>query len=120
MNQKEVEIKKLLIRMGIGADLKGYHYLAEAIAMQRERFDEGEEIKPCMEVYADIAKAHGDTAIRVERAMRHAIERAFSHYNEALEDLFYALVDMDSGKVTNSCFICTMAEYFYFEKGRQE
>ncbi len=118
MNKNEVEIKKLLIRMGIGADLKGYHYLAEAIAMQRERFDDGVESVPCMELYSTIAKAHNDTASRVERAMRHAIERAFGHYNEVLEDLFYSLVDMDSGKVTNSCFICTMAEYFAFEKGR--
>ena len=119
MNQKEVEIKKMLIRMGIGADLKGYHYLAEAIAMQRERFDDGVESVPCMELYSTIAKAHNDTASRVERAMRFAIERTFDHYNEQLQERFHALADPNSGKVTNSCFICTMAEYFAFEEGKR-
>ncbi|MBR6793360.1 MAG: sporulation initiation factor Spo0A C-terminal domain-containing protein [Clostridia bacterium] len=120
MNTKEIEMKKMLIQMGVSPELKGYHYLAEAITMQRDRFDEGKVVKPCMEVYADIAKAHNDTASRVERAMRHAIERAFSHYNEALEDLFHALIDLDSGKVSNSCFICTMAEHFAFQKGARK
>lgn len=117
MNQKEVEIKEMLIRMGVSPDLMGYHYLAEAIAMQRERLDAGEKIKPCMKVYADIAKAHKETPASIERAMRFAIEKAFTNYNEELEDLFHALIGLDSGKVSNSCFICTMSEYFAFKEG---
>lgn len=53
----------------------------------------------------------------VERSIRHAIERAFSNVNEdVLYEVFGNTISKHSGKVTNSCFIATVAEMLLHEK----
>lgn len=108
------EANKLLMKVGVSPDLCGYHYLAEAINATKERLKNNDVNYKFMAVYQDIASKFNTTAIRVERGMRHAIEKAFASKNKALIDMFETLID-ESGKVVSSCFVYTIAEYLLME-----
>ena len=107
--------KKLLLEMGVSPDLSGYHYLAEAITTVRELVLINDVNYKFMVLYMQIAKKFNTTSSRVERAMRHAVETAFSFKNELLHEMFSTLID-ESGKVTNSCFVCTLVEHLIMEE----
>lgn len=62
-------------------------------------------------LYPAIAKKYQTTASRVERAIRHAIEVAWSRGKmETLEELFGYTVNNGKGKPTNSEFIALIAD----------
>ncbi len=62
-------------------------------------------------LYPAIAKKHQTTASRVERAIRHAIEVAWSRgHLETLNELFGYTVSTGRGKPTNSEFIALIAD----------
>ncbi|MBX5476552.1 MAG: sporulation transcription factor Spo0A [Clostridia bacterium] len=107
-------ITDVLHEIGIPAHIKGYRYLREAIAMVTERIDLLSAITK--ELYPTIAKRNGTTPSRVERAIRHAIEVAWSRGNfEAIQSLFGHTVSSDRGKPTNSEFIAMLADRLRLE-----
>ena len=62
-------------------------------------------------LYPDIAKKYHTTASRVERAIRHAIEVAWTRGRlETIETLFGYTVHAGKGKPTNSEFIALIAD----------
>lgn len=62
-------------------------------------------------LYPEIAKTYNTTASRVERAIRHAIEVAWSRGNiDAISDLFGYTIDVAKAKPTNSEFIAMIAD----------
>ena len=62
-------------------------------------------------LYPTVAKKHQTTASRVERAIRHAIEVAWSRGKlDTLERLFGYTVSNGKGKPTNSEFIALVAD----------
>ncbi|HLS60566.1 MAG TPA: sporulation initiation factor Spo0A C-terminal domain-containing protein, partial [Virgibacillus sp.] len=62
-------------------------------------------------LYPDIAKHFNTTASRVERAIRHAIEVAWSRGNiDAISSLFGYTVSVSKAKPTNSEFIAMVAD----------
>jgi len=62
-------------------------------------------------LYPSIAKQHGTTPSRVERAIRHAIEVAWSRGRmETLDALFGYTINTGKGKPTNSEFIALIAD----------
>lgn len=63
-----------LIEMGVPARNKGFKYITEIMCL----FDEDESwfYMKTMALYEKIAKMNGDTASRVERAIRHAFSIA--------------------------------------------
>ena len=62
-------------------------------------------------LYPTIAKKFQTTPSRVERAIRHAIEVAWSRGKmETLETFFGYTVNMGKGKPTNSEFIALLAD----------
>lgn len=62
------------------------------------------------ELYPMVAKLHGATAARVERAIRHAIASAFTRGNlEYLNRYFGYTVDSRKDKPTNSEFLTMVA-----------
>jgi two-component system response regulator (stage 0 sporulation protein A) len=62
-------------------------------------------------LYPSIAKRHKTTPSRVERAIRHAIEVAWSRGNmEVLNAMFSYTVSTGKGKPTNSEFIALIAD----------
>ncbi len=95
--------------VGITANIKGYHYLRDAILLVHDDFDLMSHLTTGL--YASVANKYNSTPQRVERAMRHAIETAWNRGNiKVLEEFFgYTIVDT-KGKPTNGEFIAMLAD----------
>ena len=71
-------------------------------------------------LYPTIAKRHQTTASRVERAIRHAIEVAWSRGKmDTIDELFGYTVSNGKGKPTNSEFIAMIADKIRLDKRRR-
>ena len=67
-------------------------------------------------LYPSIAKQHKTTPSRVERAIRHAIEVAWSRGKmDTIDDLFGYTVSNGKGKPTNSEFVALIADKIRLE-----
>ena len=105
----EKQVTDLLHEIGIPAHIKGYHYLRDSILMVVDDMDILNAITKIL--YPTVAKKHQTTASRVERAIRHAIEVAWSRGKlDTLERLFGYTVSNGKGKPTNSEFIALVAD----------
>lgn len=105
-----------LMEVGVPTNLKGYEYLKTGLALVLENPDIVNYVTT--ELYPGIAKENGTTASRVERAIRHAIEVVFDRTTpDYIEKLFGTQYMLSKGKVTNSEFICRMAEVLRMEAG---
>ena len=68
-------------------------------------------------LYPTVAKKHRTTSSRVERAIRHAIEVAWSRGKvDVLDELFAYTVSYGKGKPTNSEFIALIADTIRLER----
>ena len=96
-------------QVGITANVKGYHYLRDAILLVHDDFDLMNRLTAGL--YATVADKYNSTPQRVERAMRHAIETAWNRGNiKVLEEFFgYTILDT-KGKPTNGEFIAMLAD----------
>lgn len=104
----------LLHEIGIPAHIKGYQYLREAICMTVKDPDLMNAVTKIL--YPDIAKKYQTTASRVERAIRHAIEVAWTRGRlETIEELFGYTVHSGKGKPTNSECIALIADKICLE-----
>lgn len=110
----DVEVTGVLHEIGVPAHIKGYLYLREAICLVVQRVELLGGITK--ELYPAIAKKYNTTPSRVERAIRHAIEVAWSRGNvEAIHLLFGHTVNSERGKPTNSEFIAMVADRLRME-----
>ena len=108
-NLLEIEITNIIHEIGVPAHIKGYHYLRDAIIMVVEDIELLGAVTK--ELYPAIARANKTTPSRVERAIRHAIEVAWSRGNmEIINSLFSYTVSTGKGKPTNSEFIALIAD----------
>ena len=78
-NSLEADVTGIIHEIGIPAHIKGYHYLREAIMMVVEEIDLLGSVTKIL--YPRIAERFDTTSSRVERAIRHAIEVAWSRNN---------------------------------------
>ena len=102
----ESRVTNMLHEIGIPAHIKGYHYLRDAIIMAVNDMDVLNAITKIL--YPTVAKKYQTTSSRVERAIRHAIEVAWSRGKlDTLDQLFGYTVSTGKGKPTNSEFIYT-------------
>ena len=68
-------------------------------------------------LFRSIAKQHGTTPSRVERAIRHAIEVAWSRGKvDTIDELFGYTVHNGKGKPTNSEFVALIADKIRLEQ----
>jgi len=105
----EVEVTNIIHEMGIPAHIKGYQYLREAIMMVVEEVDLLGSVTKIL--YPQIATKFDTTSSRVERAIRHAIEVAWSRNNiETIKKFFGYTINTERGKPTNSEFIALVAD----------
>lgn len=105
----EQDVTDMIHEIGVPAHIKGYQYLREAIIMAVE--DPGMISSITKLLYPTIAKRFQTTPSRVERAIRHAIEVAWSRGRmETLDSLFGYTIDVGKGKPTNSEFIALIAD----------
>lgn len=105
----EQDVTEMIHEIGVPAHIKGYQYLREAIMMSVEDPTMISSVTKIL--YPTIAKRFQTTPSRVERAIRHAIEVAWSRGRmETLDALFGYTIDTGKGKPTNSEFIALIAD----------
>ncbi len=123
INRKEVNLETrvtdMIHEIGIPAHIKGYHYLRDAILMAIEDMDVLNAITKIL--YPTVAKKHQTTSSRVERAIRHAIEVAWSRGKlDTLDEIFGYTVSNGKGKPTNSEFIALIADTIQLEQKQKQ
>lgn len=105
----ENDVTRLLHEIGIPAHIKGYQYLRDAIAISVQ--EEEILISVTKVLYPAIAKKHNTTSSRVERAIRHAIEVAWTRGRlDTIHELFGYTISNGKGKPTNSEFIALVSD----------
>ena len=110
----ETRVTNILHEIGVPAHIRGYHYMREAIMMAVNDIDVLNYITK--ELYPCIAKKCNTTPSRVERAIRHAIEVAWSRGRvDAIDNIFRYTVSNLKGKPTNSEFIAMIADRLRLE-----
>ena len=110
----ETDVTNIIHEIGVPAHIKGYQYLRDAIIMSVE---DGEIMGAITKrLYPTIAKKYKTTSSRVERAIRHAIEVAWSRGKmDTIEELFGYTVSSGKGKPTNSEFVALIADKIKLE-----
>ena len=102
-------ITNLFLTLGIPAHIKGYQYLREAVRMVLENHDVINRITK--ELYPGIARRFDTTASKVERAMRHAIEVAWTRGRlETVNQMYGYKVFSRDDKPTNGEFIAMVSD----------
>ena len=92
----EADVTDIIHEIGVPAHIKGYQYLREAIMMSVNDIE--------------------TTPSRVERAIRHAIEVAWSRGKmDTIDELFGYTINNGKGKPTNSEFIALIADKIRLE-----
>ena len=110
----ETDVTDMIHEIGVPAHIKGYQYLRDAIIMSVKDMDMLNSITKIL--YPTIAKMHQTTPSRVERAIRHAIEVAWSRGKmDTIDELFGYTVSNGKGKPTNSEFIALIADRIRLE-----
>ena len=117
--QKKVDMEAVVTDMiheiGVPAHIKGYQYLRDAILMSVEDMEMLSSITKIL--YPTIAKKYQTTSSRVERAIRHAIEVAWSRGRiEVLNKAFGCQVVTKEDKPTNGEFIAMIADKLTLER----
>ena len=110
----ESDVTNIIHEIGVPAHIKGYQYLRDAIMMS---VNDGEMLNSITKLlYPSIAKQHKTTPSRVERAIRHAIEVAWSRGKmDTIDELFGYTVNNGKGKPTNSEFVALIADKIRLE-----
>jgi len=110
-NSLEIRVTEIIHQIGVPAHIKGYQYLRDAILMA---IGDEEIINAVTKrLYPSVAKNHGTTSSRVERAIRHAIEVAWDRGDvDVLNSYFGYTIHNGRGKPTNSEFIAMISDKF--------
>ncbi|MBE5958040.1 MAG: sporulation transcription factor Spo0A [Lachnospiraceae bacterium] len=110
----EADVTSIIHDVGVPAHIKGYQYLREAIILS---VNDNEMVNSITKIlYPSIAKKFQTTPSRVERAIRHAIEVAWSRGKmETIDDLFGYTINIEKGKPTNSEFIALISDKIRLE-----
>ena len=104
----ETMITNIIHEIGVPAHIKGYQYLREAIIIAVEDMDVINAITKVL--YPRIARTYQTTPSRVERAIRHAVERGWSRCDSAVrEHYFGGNLRPGRQKPTNAEFIARIA-----------
>lgn len=110
----ETDVTNIIHEIGVPAHIKGYQYLRDAIMMSVNDSEMLNSITKLL--YPSIAKQHKTTPSRVERAIRHAIEVAWSRGKmDTIDELFGYTVSNGKGKPTNSEFVALIADKIRLE-----
>ena len=109
------KLASLFLTIGIPAHIKGYAFLREAVKMVIENPDVINRITK--ELYPGIGKRFNTSASKVERAIRHAIEVAWSRGRiDTLNKAFGCRVATKEDKPTNGEFIAMIADKLALEQ----
>lgn len=107
-------LSNIFLSLGIPAHIKGYQFLREAIKLVIEQPDRINRITK--ELYPAIARRFNTSSSKVERAIRHAIEVAWSRGRiDTLNRAFGCRVALPDEKPTNGEFIALVADKLSME-----
>lgn len=110
----DASITAIIHEIGVPAHIKGYQYLREAITMVYNNIEILGSITKTL--YPAIAEKFKTTPSRVERAIRHAIEVAWTRGNiDSISHLFGYTINISKSKPTNSEFIAMVADKLRIE-----
>ena len=110
----DANITSIIHEIGVPAHIKGYQYLREAITMVYNNIEILGAITKTL--YPAIAEKFKTTPSRVERAIRHAIEVAWTLGNiDSISHLFGYTINISKSKPTNSEFIAMVADKLRIE-----
>ncbi len=108
------KVSSVFISIGIPAHIKGYHFLREAVKMVVDCPDAINRITK--QLYPSIARKFETSPSKVERAIRHAIEVAWTRGRiENINDMFGFKVYGKNDKPTNGEFIALIADKLMLE-----
>jgi two-component system response regulator (stage 0 sporulation protein A) len=112
----ELVVSNYLKHLGIPASINGYYYLRSAILIMLA--DNKFRFGITKILYPQIAKEYNTTASRVERGIRHAIEKAWNNGDMDFQNkIFKYSLNIEKGKPTNREFITTVVDYILLHKG---
>lgn len=120
ISEKTLEevITEIIHDVGVPAHIKGYQYLRDAIHMSVEDMDMLNSVTKIL--YPEVAKKYKTTPSRVERAIRHAIEVAWSRGKvDTIEEMFGYTISQGRGKPTNSEFIALITDKIRMEQQKR-
>lgn len=105
----DIVISDIMRQIGVPAHIKGYHYLRAAIKLS---INDSEMLASVTKIlYPTVAKMYATTPLRVERAIRHAIEVAWDRGDvDVLSSYFGYTIQSQRGKPTNSEFIAMITD----------
>ena len=114
LDSLETSVTNIIHEVGVPAHIKGYQYIREAITLAVNDMEVINSITK--ELYPTLAKKFKTTPSRVERAIRHAIEVAWTRGSlETNHGMFGNTVSPLRGKPTNSEFIAMIADKLRLE-----
>lgn len=117
ITEKELILSDILKEIGVDPSLNGHKYIKEAILIAHCTPDSMKAITK--QLNPAIAKKFNTTPSRVERCIRHAVEKCFSCTSpEARAKYFGNCISATTGKVTSSTFIAVLVEAFNNEVKR--
>lgn len=109
--KRERAITNKLLDLGLDAGGRGFIYVRSAVRLAAECLEKKEFPTYTDGIYPNVAKEFSTTSSRVERAIRHSIEKAFIETNpENLYMIFRNSINPNTGKVDNSTFINRVAD----------
>lgn len=110
----ETSITNIIHEVGVPAHIKGYQYIREAITLAVNDINVINSITK--QLYPTLAKKFKTTPSRVERAIRHAIEVAWTRGSmDVTNEVFGNTISASKGKPTNSEFIAMIADKLRLE-----
>ena len=110
----ETSITNIIHEVGVPAHIKGYQYIREAITLAVNDMDVINSITK--QLYPTLARKFKTTPSRVERAIRHAIEVAWTRGSmDTNNEMFGNTISATKGKPTNSEFIAMIADKLRLE-----
>lgn len=110
----DANITSIIHEIGVPAHIKGYQYLRDAITMVYNNIEILGAITKTL--YPSVAEKYKTTPSRVERAIRHAIEVAWTRGNiDSISHLFGYTINISKSKPTNSEFIAMVADKLRLE-----
>lgn len=103
------EIGELLEQLGLTGQEKGYERLSYAIAVTAQEFERAGSVTKLL--YPDLAKHFQTTSEKIERSLRHLIEKSWEKgEKDRFEELFGYHRDNSEIRPTNSEYIAILAD----------
>ena len=99
----------ILMQMGASPALLGYAYIKTAVNVIIKNKSDWRQVTKVL--YPEVAKIHGTTPSKVERAIRHCVEKMYLSGNISALTQIIPSYNVEKGKATNSEFLATLAEY---------